>query len=237
MVMRGVGMAAALALALWAWWPADDAASGKKNAKPRSPSAGSIASLDSRPPAMATTAPSLPSWASPSTTMVNAGPITLAAPQRLFVGETNELVVGVGANAGINEISFTLEFDPNVLQGRLGTEGDRAADAGVDARSFAVEISDAGDRVQIRSAVSGQRGMAGGSVAIVQFQAVGPGTTSVLVTDMVVKDAAGKPLAPTGSTLRLQTTVESAPRPQPEALRQRGAVAVEPPPETSEEGD
>jgi hypothetical protein len=173
--------------------------------------------------------------ASPSTTAVVAGPITVAAPQKLFVGEMHDLVVG--ANAGINEISFTVQFDPNVLQGRAGTEGDRTAGVGVDARSFAVEISDAGDRVQIRSAVSGQRGMTGGSVALVQFQAVAPGTTSLLITDIVVKDLAGTPLASTGSALHLQMTVESAPRPQSEAWRQRHAVAVEPPIETTEDGD
>ena len=60
----------------------------------------------------------------------------------------------------------------------------------------AVEISEKGDRVQIRRAVSDQRiGMAGGSVAIVQFQAVASGTTWVLITDVVVKDMAGGSMA------------------------------------------
>jgi hypothetical protein len=164
-------------------------------------------------------------------------PITVAAPQKLLVGEMNDLVVGVGASAGVNEISFTAHFDPNVLQVRAGTEGDWSMDVGLTAR-FVAEIADDADRVQIRSAVSGQRaGMAGGSVAIVRFQAVAPGTTSVLITDVVVKDLAGRSIASAVSASNLQMTVDSFPPPQPEAWRQRGAVAVEPPTQTTEEGD
>jgi hypothetical protein len=238
MVTSGVWLAAVLTLALWAWWPADDRVvdgTGVKASAAPGPSAGSFASLDSR--TTATTAPSLPSLASPSTTTVVAGPITVAAPQKLFVGEMNDLVVGVGANAGINEISFTVQFDANVLQVKAGTEGDWAVDAGLNAR-FVAEISEEQDRVQIRSAVSGQRaGMAGGSVAIVQFHAVAPGITSVLITDVVVKDLAGRLIASAVSPSNLQVTVDSAPPSQPEVWRQRAAVAVEPPTETTEDGD
>ena len=84
-----------------------------------------------------------------------AVPITVAAPQKLQVGEMNELVVAMGANAGVNEISFTVQFDADVLQVRAGTEGSWAEGAGLDAR-FAAEVSETGDRVQIRSAASGQ---------------------------------------------------------------------------------
>ena len=110
-------------------------------------------------------------------------------PQKLLVGEMNDLVIGVGANAGVGEIGFTVQFDASVLQVRAASQGDWAVDVGVNPR-FAAEISGAEDRVQIRSAVSGQRvGRSGGSVAVVQFQPVAPGTTSVLITDVVVKDA------------------------------------------------
>ena len=126
-VMTGVGLAAALALALWAWLPADDevvaVASGNANATPGLPSAGSSASVGWRTPAAPTTAPPIP-WLAPSSATTGlAVPITVAAPQKLLVGEMNDLVVGVGANAGLNEISFTAQFDPNVLQVRAGTEG------------------------------------------------------------------------------------------------------------------
>jgi hypothetical protein len=97
----------------------------------------------------------------------------------------------VGANAGVNAIGVTVQFDANVLQVRAGSEGDRAAGSGLDAH-FAAEISGEEDRMQIRSAVSGPRiGMAGGSVAIVRFQAVAPGTTSVMTTDVKVFLPAG----------------------------------------------
>jgi hypothetical protein len=262
--MSGVGLAAALAL--WAWWlPADDevvkVAGGKANAKASPQSAGSPASLDwpSPPtPGMSIAPPPVPLSALPVATTgfpvpitvaappvpmsllpfatAFAVPITVAAPQKLQVGEMNELVVAVGANAGVNEISFTVQFEPDVLQGRAGTEGGWAVGAGLDAR-FAAEVSESGDRVQIR-AVSGQRiGVAGGSVAIVQFQAVAAGTTSVLITDLVVKDLAGKSIGPAVSAANLQMTVDSLPPPQPEAWRQRRAVAAEPPTGTTEDGD
>lgn len=163
-------------------------------------------------------------------------PITVAAPQKLLVGEMNDLVVGVGANAGVGEISFTVQFDPNVLQVRAGSEGDWAMDAGLSTR-FAAEISDKEDRVQIRSSVSGQRiGMAGSSVAVVKFQAVAPGTTSVLITNVMVKDLTGRWIASAVSASSLPMTVDSVP-PQAEAWRERRAATVEPPTETTEDGD
>ena len=230
-----------MVLLLLARLPADDkvvdVASGKANAKPGLPSAGSSASLDWRTPAMPTTPPPVPLLARPSATTVFAVSITVAGPQKLLVGEMNDLVVGVGANAGVSEISFTVQFDANVLQVRAGTEGGWAEGAGLNAH-FAAEISGTEDRLQIRSAVSGQPvGLAGGSVAIVQFQAVAPGKTSVLITDVAVKDLAGRSIASAVSPSNLQMTVDSVPPPQPEARHQRRAVAVEPLTETTEVGD
>lgn len=237
-VISGVGLA--VALALWAWLHVDhgvvDVRSGKASATPRLRSASPSASLDWRTPTTPTTTPSVSLPVPPSATPLFAVPITVAAPQKALVGETNDLVVGVGANAGVGEISFTVQFDANVLQVRAGTEGDWAMDPRLNTR-FAAEISDKEDRVQIRSSVSGQRaGMAGGSVAIVRFQAVAPGTTSVLITDMMVKDLTGRSIASAVSASNLPMTVDSVP-PQAEAWRQPSAVAVEPPTETAEDGD
>ena len=120
-------------------------ASGKANAKRRSavsrftrfPRAGRCHQRQQP------TAPPVPLSALPSATTGFAVPITVAAPQKLLVGEMNDLVVSVGANAGVSEISFTVQFDPNVLQVRAGTEGGWAVGVGLDAR-FAAEISDDG---------------------------------------------------------------------------------------------
>ena len=241
MGMSGIGLAAALAL--WAWWlPADEVvevASGKASAKAGLQSTGSPASLvwpTPSTPAMSMAVPPVPSSVLPVATTGFAFPITVAAPQKLQVGEMNELVVAVGANAGVNEVSFAMQFDADVLQARAGTEGSWAEGAGLGAR-FAAEVSETGDRVQIRSAVSVPHiGVAGGSVAIVKFQAVGTGTTSIVITDVVVKDLAGRSIAPAASA-SLQMTVDSAPPRQPEAWRQRRAAAVEPPAEKTEDGD
>jgi hypothetical protein len=149
----------------------------------------------------------------PAASAAFAVPITVSMPRKLLVGEMNELIIGVGANAGIGEIGFTVQFDASVLQVRSASQGGWAVDVGVNPR-FAAEISGAEDRVQIRSAVSGQRvGRSGGSVAVVQFQPVAPGTTSVLITDVVVKDANGKPMMPALSASNLQVTAESGTTP------------------------
>jgi hypothetical protein len=242
MVMSGLGLAAALAL--WIGLSADDeviaVASGGANAQPRLAPAGSPASFD-RPmqatPETPTAAPPVPLSAPPAATTSFAVPIAVTAPQRVVVGEMNELVVSVGANAGFSEIGVTVQFDPNVLQVRAGTQGGWAVAVGVNPR-FAAEISAAEDRVQIRSAVPGPRaGLAGGSVATVQFQAVTTGTTSVLITDVVVKDSSGRSMVPAVSASNLQVTADSVPPPQPAAGREKRAGVVEPPAGTTEDGD
>ena len=214
--MSAIGLAAALAL--WAWPPADDdvvevAADGQANATSGLRSAGSFAALESPTPATATTAPPMPLPVSPAAPAVFAVPLTVSMPQKLLVGEMNDLIIGVGSIAGVGEIGFTVQFDASVLQVRGASQGSWAVDVGVNPR-FAAEISGGEDRVQIRSAVSGQRvGRSGGSVAVVQFQPVAPGTTSVLITDVVVKDGDGKPMTPALSASNLQVTAESGTTP------------------------
>jgi len=219
--MTAIGLAAALALALLVWLPADDdlveiAIDGKANGKPVLRSAASPALLDSRAPASTAGAPTMaPAAVLPVPAAITAVTvpvsITVTAPQTLLVGEMSELAIGVKANAGVSEIGLTVQFDATVLQVRGSTQGDWASGPGFSPR-FAAEISSAEDRVQIRSTMSAPHsGAAGGSVAIVQFQALVPGTTTVLVTDVIVKDSAGKSIASAVSASNLQLTVDSIP--------------------------
>jgi hypothetical protein len=236
MVMSGVGLAAALAL--WAGSgeapPVVDATDGKANVsagfQPPDPDPLLVPST----PATPAPAPIEPSSAVAVDSTTLPVPITVTAPQRLLVGEANDLVISVGP--GASEVSFNVQFDANVLQVRSGTEGGWAARAGPYGR-FVAEIPEQADRVQIRSVVTGQRaGMVGGTVAVVRFHAEGPGTTSVLVTDVVVKDAAGRSMAASVSASNLQMTVDTPP-PQPATARQQGAAAAEAPAEATERGD
>jgi Cohesin domain len=239
LVVSGVGLAVVLALSAWlpATDEAADVASGKANANPALQATASTSPVDRQKPAIPTTADPMPLLAPRSATTVFAVPIMATAPQKLIVGEMNDLVVGVGANAGVEEITFTVQFDPHVLQVRAGTEGDWAVDAGRNAR-FGAEISDKEDRVRIRSTASGRGvGIAGGSVATVQFQAVAPGTTSVMITDVVLKDLAGRSIPSAVSQSNLQIAVDSVPPPQPKVGRPHRVVAVEPPAATTEDGD
>ncbi len=213
------GVALAVALALWIGLSEDDdvvaAATGNANLTPLVSPADPPAPLDLPPrsPPATPTAPSpLPLPAPPPDATGVAVPIAIAAPHKVFVGEMNDLIVSIGANAGFSEIGFTVQFDPDVLQVRAGTQGSWAVAVGFNPR-FAAEISGAEDRVQIRSMASDPRaGLAGGSVATVQFQALAAGTTSVLITDVVVKDSRGRSLTSQVSASNLQITVESVPQ-------------------------
>ena len=217
-------LAAGSVAAVLAWWLG-------------SPSEGGIALVEDRPqpertrtvPAQSgTTAASLvsPTWALPAPAQpvpslpppgLATLPVTLTAPPTLQVGEQAELGVAVGTDPTVEEIGFTVRFDPNVLQARAGNRGGWAAANDPDLR-FAAEVSEPADQVRIRNAAVGMRaGTAAGSVALVQFQAVAPGTTKVTLTDMTIKDRSGRTMPVLMSTSTVQVTAEPAPPPAPGA--------------------
>lgn len=140
-----------------------------------------------------------------------AAVFAVAAPRRLMVGDVEELFVDVEARDGLGEISFTVQFDPDLLQVRAGFEGEGSAIPG-QPRRFVAEIAPAEDRIQIRSFVGA--GLAG-RVAIVQFQAVAPGSTSVIVSDASAVDRAGRPIAARVIGATPSITIESPPRQAP----------------------
>ena len=216
-------------------------AGGKANAKPGPQSAGSPASLGwptPPTPASHSGAACAVVGAAPSATTGFAVPITVAAPQKLTVGEMNELVVGVGANAGVNEISFTVQFDPNVLQVRAGTEGGWAVGAGLDAR-FAADISDAG-----RPRANSQRSVrpAGGHGGRQRGHRAIPGrcTGHDVGADHRRRGQGLGGEVDSVCSLGIESASDGGIR-ATAAARGRGAkrraVAVEPPTETTEDGD
>lgn len=196
------------------WWTAPEVdTSHAGGGRPLPTSAGPAGAA---PPAATRPAPplvSLPVPHHPAQTAAAAGavPLTVAIARKLLVGETGDLVIGLAANASVSEIIFTVQFDANVLQARAGAEGDWAAVAGVHTQ-FVADISGAEDRVRIRSAAPGLRlAGPGGSVASVQFQAVAPGSTSVLISEVTVKDADGNFVPFVLASSHLQVMVESLP--------------------------
>ncbi len=197
-----VAIVVIVALGVWLWpgEPEDpirlrgDAAS----TTPTTPS--SVASPVPRaPPAAAPAAQSPPD---------DPAPLSLRAPDVVRIGSPYEFVVDLGPNAGVGEVAFVARFDPSILQVRGATKGDWAIGAGLDER-FDARMSDAADRIDVRSTVSGRRrGSGGGSVAVVQFEPVGRGRTSVTIENLVAKDLSGLPIASVPSTMRLEITAE-----------------------------
>jgi len=214
LIAGGAGLAALLVL--FNRPPVDgDAGAPARAATSAVPVASSIVSprIDARSSIGLASASTAPSALLQPLGAAAAARITVAGPQRLHVGDMDELVVSVEPGAKVGEISFTVQFDANVLQVRAGTEGDWAAATGAAAR-FAADISSAEDRVRVRSVASGARlASAGGNVAVVQFQAVAPGSTWVLISDVTVKDPGGNSVPFALSASSLQVTAESsAPR-------------------------
>ena len=138
-----------------------------------------------------------PSSAAPS--------ITLEAPATVHIGTPYELVVHVDG-ADVGEVDLTVQLDPNILQARAASRGDWIAGAGTDGR-FDGTVSNAGDRVQLRGTVASRRGGTGGVVAIVEFEAVGRGTTAVTVANLTMRDRSRNALSG-GAMPRLQLTAE-----------------------------
>ncbi|MBV9889983.1 MAG: hypothetical protein JO090_03750 [Rhizobacter sp.] len=239
-VAIAAGLAGALVLAGWRWLADEPVADRVRLAdRATSGSAGQpavLARADDASPSKAPGARPLLAAPSPPPTARTAVPITVTAPQKFFVGDMNDVVVALAANAGVREVGFTVQLDPNVLQVRAATEGDWSASAGAVAR-FTSEISSGEDRVQIRSELPGASG-AGGSVAVIRLQGVATGVTSVLISDVVVKDALGRWVAAALSTPSLQVTVDSPPAPgRAPPGRSGAAILPEPPADGTPPGD
>jgi hypothetical protein len=228
LVGSGIGLGLALAAVLVSWLPANHDAvrlvDGRSVPAQTGAAAGYVGQFEGGTsavgPAPMTEAqqPSGATW---------AAPITMAVSQTLHVGEMGDLLIGLGTNAGVGEISFTLRFDANVLQARTGTEGDWAVGDGIEAH-FVADISDAGDRVEIRKTISGKPLAGhGGSVALVQFQAIAPGTTSIRIADIMVKDLTGNSIAFSLSPSSVRVIVPYLPPPLPEAAQPDGATRSE----------
>jgi hypothetical protein len=228
----------AAALPLLSWLPSKDEAIARAGSSPPAPTRAAQDGLATPLNWLRQAAPAvaglLPTAAPPAGRSLL--PITVAAARTLRVGDMSEIVIALGPNAGAHEIGFTLQFDANVLQVRAGIEGDWAA--GADAR-FVADISGAEDRVQIRrTAAAGRPAAAGGQVALVQFQAVAPGSTTVVISDVTVRDRAGQAIPHVLSQSMWQVTAESVPPRPLRAARARGLAPVEThASETTESGD
>lgn len=195
-------------------------------------------------PTASSQAPSVPAPvpAAPGPAMGRAVPVVVTLPQTLQVGDLGELLVALGPSAGVGEIAFTLQSDANVLQVRAATEGEGAAGAGGGSR-FSVDIAPGEDRVRIRSGVSASAPLAAGvagMVALVQVQAVAPGATTLVISELTVQGTDGRPLPAVlpSSTLRLLVPFHPPQPPDPGAPPHgAGAAALQTPAEAVEEGD
>ena len=169
----------------------------------------------------------------PAPSLTNAS-ITLTGPSVLHVGEQGELVVGLGPNLGVRTLSVSVRFDRDVLQARMAAPGTWAARHGADT-SFAAEIAEDAARADIHSTVSvgAQAVAAGGSVAVLQFQAVAPGVSEVTITEARALDQARRPVALLLPMPAWRVTAVSPPTPVLASVGQTPNVAPEVAPEVA----
>jgi hypothetical protein len=225
--------ALAVVLAWWGWWPSthNGIEEGATQRKPdqalalRSYSA--VLPAESRPPT-----PGEPMSRQGASVGHATMPIRLQAPATLNVGEQAELAVSMGSVPPDGEVHLTIRFDPDVLQARAVSPGEWAVGINADLR-FAFEIAEAADRVHIRyAAVGGRASSAAGTMAVVQFQAVSPGTSKVWISEATLKGRSGQSMPILLSSASLQVMAEaSSPAAQIDTHKDAS------PAETAENGD
>ena len=106
--------------------------------------------------------------------------LEIRAPATVRAGETFQATVDVGADGGIRNLAFTINFNKRVLQLVGSSAGTFVQQAGIPAQFGAQEPSDGA--VLVHFDVDNGLAVAGaGSVVIMDFQALKPGASPVTV--------------------------------------------------------
>jgi hypothetical protein len=117
--------------------------------------------------------------------------IDVRVPATVHSGESFEASVDIDANGGIQQLAFSVAYNKAILQLVGSTEGTFVQQHGVPAQFGAQEPSDG--TILVNLDVNNGAAIAGaGSVAILQFQALKPGTSPVTV-DSITFVESGRP--------------------------------------------
>ena len=135
--------------------------------------------------------------------------IEVSTGEIVGLGQPYELVVRMDPPRRATRLSFTVSADPGMLRVRSVRGGDSS---NVDASGFIIEDGPASGQTTIRMDLSNAMlGNGGGSMAVVQFEALAPGTVTIVISDIAISDAAGTTIPSAASSLTVQAEVLSGP--------------------------
>jgi len=135
--------------------------------------------------------------------------IELSTAEIVGFGQPFELVVSMDPPRSIARLAFTVSVDPQMLRVRSVRGGDSSS---VDASGFITEDGPATGQTTIRMDLSNamlENG--GGSIAVVQFEALEPGTVTITISDLAISDLAGTTIPYAASSLTAQAEMLSGP--------------------------
>lgn len=136
--------------------------------------------------------------------------IELSTFEVVGLGQPYELVVRMDPPRSIGRLAFTVSVDPQMLRIRTVRGGDgNTVDA---SSSFTFGDGPATHRTTIEIDLSNAMPENGeGSIAVVQFETLEPGTATMIISDLAISDLAGNPIPYAASSLAAQAEVLSGP--------------------------
>lgn len=123
---------------------------------------------------------------------VNGAPVRLQvhAPADVHSGDVFQVRIDIEANGGVREVMLAVTYDMSHLALVGWSEGDFAQQGGVQAELGAQEPSDG--NIEVMFSVARGLSVAGaGSMAVLQFEAIKPGTSRVALRDIMATDRSG----------------------------------------------
>jgi hypothetical protein len=119
--------------------------------------------------------------------------LTLMAPPAVKQGETFNVAINGETSAPAHHYVFTVHFDPGTLKA-LGANAGNFMEQGSALAKF-VENAGTNGQLTIDVEQDGGSGVEGsGSLAVIQFQALSPGSTNIELSQIEVADGQGNPI-------------------------------------------
>ena len=120
--------------------------------------------------------------------------LTVMAPSSVKQGETFDVAINGETSAPAHHYVFTVHFDPATLKA-LGASAGNFMERGSALAKF-VENAGTNGQLTIDVEQDGGSGVEGsGSLAVIQFQALSPGSTNIGLSQIEVADGHGNPIA------------------------------------------
>ena len=124
------------------------------------------------------------------------------------MGQPCDVVLRADSPALVGQVAFTVSTDPRTFRLQSVRRGEANGAESPGAPTFIAEGAPGSGESIIRTGLSsGSRD--NGSLAILQFEALAAGTVTIVISDLVITDPAGRAIASEASPLRAEAEVLS----------------------------